>query len=582
MHGSKSTILGLKLVVKAIHQSLAASWALLPANPTKAVFILICVTFLLYGARVIEGGFVGDDCSHLAYAATHSLLEAFTNREAMLDQSYAHVTPILSAAFMLAISLFGLNDHGHYLLSVFTISLVCLASWFFLRHFVSARASLIGTLLWLTTAEVNHVVSSLSMIQYAWGLFFTALTLISINNFSRQKAHWAALATLAYALACLSKELYVPLVFIAWFWPRFARHERLLIALPLTCIAVSYTALRFWLFDGIGGYASFYDDSGHLAKHFVTALGSFWKLIAGQEPALWVAKLAVGLVVVHGLFSGRRPSLLFVLVCAFCLLAPIAQVLALGNLTSERLSFLVAWCVAIYAAWTAHHHPFRISLLLVAVCLQLIARFPAKPVDDFLGRHKTENRYLVDAPSGAAPLFAPRSPWIVYFNSTRLARVVIAGDQAPEILSSVDDLETLSSSEAERVVSWNSQCNCVQMLGPSVWNLVEEERLRLVCGAGFSWSGEVRMDKLSERVYRIAWKVDSPPARVSIELKNLGHFEVPKSGSRSFGRDTTFDLAPTIQVRARADLESGEVLQSAWMEMTTRVSSSVTWGRPNS
>ena len=559
-------------------ESLGPRLESLTKSPGQMAIVFICITFLLYGNKVIEGGFVGDDCSHLAYAATHTLLEAFTDRQAMLDQSYAHITPMLSAAFMLAVGIFGLNDHGHYLLSVSMILLTGFATWFFIRQFVNASAALAGSLLWLTATEVNHVVSSLSTIQYALGLLFTVICLLSISKFSRGSRLWPVIATVTYAMACLSKEIYVPIVVVAWFWPRFSSYERLCIALPMTCIAVLYTFLRVWLFDGIGGYSSLYDPVD-LGQRLLTGLDSLRKLLIGNKPTLWAAKVAVGIVLVHGLIWGRRPAPLFMLVCIFCLVAPIAQVLALGNLTSERLSYLIAWCLAMFAVWTANGSPVRIGLLFGAICFQTISMLEQVPVDNFLSRHKIENRYLVDSPSNAAPLFTPRSPWIVYLNSTSLARSVIQGDRPPMVVSSIDGLTDLSTPGAESAVHWDPQCKCLQPLGTSIWNLVEAERDGLLRGSGIEWSGEIRLERRRERHYTLSWQINSHTAQHSIEIKNLGHFDLPNSGSRSFGRDTTFDLPSTIHVRARADLASGAILQTPWMEMSTVASSSVTWGK---
>ncbi|MBC7940450.1 MAG: hypothetical protein H7Z19_11900, partial [Chitinophagaceae bacterium] len=175
---------------------------------------LALLTAVLHGSAV-GGGWRFDDAPHLQFVATYSPWQYFGVREVMLRQSYAHITPWNALFYEIGLPWFGLDARGHHVHLLVVLWATALASFALLQRWLHVVPALAGAVLFLAMPPTAVVGQLLMTGHYAYGLLFSVLSLHCFaGTLQRSGARPAWLAAFFYALACLCKELYVPLVLV--------------------------------------------------------------------------------------------------------------------------------------------------------------------------------------------------------------------------------------------------------------------------------------------------------------------------------------------------------------------------------
>ncbi len=342
--------------------NLFARWVGRLTHPLGAALLLLLVCFGLHRSA-LSGGWQFDDGAHLLMAAKYAPWQYFFVPEVMLESTYAHISPWNVFFYEMGLPFFGLNPVGHYVHLLLVLWGVAYATFFLLGEWLPKPYALFGAVLFLAMPPVAGVAQMLMVGHYVYGLLFTVLALLAFNRaVLTGQTRYALLTAGLYALACLCKELYVPLPAVLLFLPVKTWPVRLRSLLGVAVVAVAYIGFRWWVLGGGGGQGpvaalAFPDGASwlrlqqslfgnQLRGKFAAAvfvLGTLWLLYRGG----W--RMGVWCAVVLGM-----------------LLMPL--ILGTGLSFAEdaiRYAFVIAWAVDVASA--------EIGVLLTATSLAVLA-----------------------------------------------------------------------------------------------------------------------------------------------------------------------------------------------------------------
>lgn len=220
----------------------------------SVVFAWIAVALVTYAAQ-FKGGWRFDDAHHLKFLSEHRFLQYFYDFTAARLQSGAHFTPFNILTYDIPSRFFPLTSPRYfYIFHVTLIGLSAGALFFLLRAVSATIPALIGTAFFLFGMPIAGMAGQLMVGHYITGFIFTSLCLLSYEH-DRPQRLVGIPTLLLYFLACLSKEIFVPIIIYIAVDPREAYLRR---AQRLVCFAIVLAI--FWGLRGlvigaaIGGY----------------------------------------------------------------------------------------------------------------------------------------------------------------------------------------------------------------------------------------------------------------------------------------------------------------------------------------
>src|SRR5699024_4398363 len=191
----------------------------------------------------------------------------------MYGTSYLHIAlfyrPVVNFTFAFDYWLWGLNPFGYHLTNTLLHGLTAVLVVITVRSLTaSSRAGVLTGILFAVHPLSVDTVPAIARRQDILMAIFGLLTLwLFAEALRREESHtqWLRMgATIAYALALLSKETAVVLGPLVFLWAvlqqsslRDLRAYRQVMrdVLPLVGVAVAYLAVRFIVLGGIGGYS---------------------------------------------------------------------------------------------------------------------------------------------------------------------------------------------------------------------------------------------------------------------------------------------------------------------------------------
>lgn len=215
----------------------------------------LILLWILYHETLNTWWLIDDPC-HLFYVSQNGLFTAFYDPARTF--SPINFTPMLPFSFGLDYFLFGLNPepfYWHHLLS-FTATLI--AGYILFGYFFPPLISCIILSSFISSLPFCDATFHLMVRHYIEGLFFSFISLILFLAAIREgKNAYYYTSALFYLLACISKEVYVPL--IALFAVLLLTKEKLSLKVlyPYITVFVLYFLWRFYML-GIEGMASAY------------------------------------------------------------------------------------------------------------------------------------------------------------------------------------------------------------------------------------------------------------------------------------------------------------------------------------
>lgn len=281
-----------------------------------------------------SAGWRHEDGLHLDFALTHPWWSYFVNPKVAALQSYAHISPFNALWYDLNLALWGLNPQRWYLSLAGVMALCCGLVAVLCRDFLGLKwAVAAGLGLGFLPSSAAVVMSNMTG-HYAQGLAFSLISALCFKSAlaasRRDKVLWAGACILFYAMACLSKELYVLLPFVLfWMGPQYTLRNRISLLLPLMTIFVGYFVWRDHVLGStIGGYTGKLQLAA-LVGNLPARLG---QAFVGPDLPAWLLSLvlavAMFLAISHqtGGLAGRFQALVRIGVIALLALAPLAGV----------------------------------------------------------------------------------------------------------------------------------------------------------------------------------------------------------------------------------------------------------------
>ena len=164
-------------------------------------------------APTLPLGFTADDGALVAFSARHGAAEILLDPATLRAGSSANLTPLMHLFYSLNLSLWGLDARGFRAAQVALAVASALTYHALLRRFARPAFALLGSLALVASLPFFYVSSSLMTNHYVAGLAFSCAALLAYARELERRRWGASVASAAlYALAALSKEVYLPAI----------------------------------------------------------------------------------------------------------------------------------------------------------------------------------------------------------------------------------------------------------------------------------------------------------------------------------------------------------------------------------
>ncbi|ALO45259.1 hypothetical protein [Pseudohongiella spirulinae] len=418
---------------------------------------------LVVNFGVLSGSWRWDDPQVLLHAHQFSWLQDLTRPDIWQQFSPANLTPLLILSFEVDLILFGLQPALFYVHQLLALAAgagmlaLCLHLW------CRPGAALAGGVLFLTGLPVMLVSEQLMTRHYAEGLVLALLALYGYVRYLRTEQLWVLmLASAAYLLACMAKEVYVPLPLLLLCVPDANVRQRLVASAPFFVILLVYALWRSYMLPSVGGgYAdsSTYLDVAYLAQVLVS-YASFPHLLTGS---LWLLAVIVfsALTVVYLLRTRRFPWR--ALVVAALVLGPLAPLVGWpGIQLADRYLFVVWAALSFAVAFMADRSGQKTALAAVPL-LAIVSVLHALPVRSEVAakaeEFEVQGQFIWVQDASAAFVPTPDVAATLWFvNGLRDFKAGLGLGSSP--VAVVDNLY-LARSEARQLWEWQADCNCM-------------------------------------------------------------------------------------------------------------------------
>lgn len=291
---------------------------------------------------VLKLGWAWDDLEDLLVVLDRSPFDYLFNPAANPGGRLLF-TPIHSIANEINLFLFGVNPFGFYLNQLIAAWVLFVVTYGFLRLWCRVLPSFLGAVLATSSGPVLitviqlmdvHYLVGLSIMVVAFGFFVLSLRM------NRPGLVW--LGALAYLLAMLSKEVYVPLIVVLPLIPEGSFRERLHRSAPFVGALVIYLV---WRTAMLGALVTPFGVDSPVSK-FLQLPFRIPVFLLGDDVFGWLAIIVFFVVLCGALMTSPRLIPLAAAVAAGVLL-PLAPI-AFRIDSQERALLLPAWagCVA--------------------------------------------------------------------------------------------------------------------------------------------------------------------------------------------------------------------------------------------
>lgn len=300
---------------------------------------------------VLDAYWRADDPAILLHAISSPWLADFHDPLIWRKLSPSNLTPWLTLSFHLDHFVAGAKPQLFYFHQLLACSVVAVAAYRLAREWAPPLVAFLGVVLFLCGASTASVVELLMTRHYLEGMVFSLLALLGfLRALDRRDMRWAWAGALAYMLASMAKEVYVPLVLVLLVVPRGSLYDRLRMALPFLTVAVLYVPWRGYMLGSlIGGYSSagpagvaVLSEAARTAlKLPAFVLGPYWAWIGGPLALLLMARAV----------KDARLALLVGVVAAAVLLPLIPLVRSPGIAGPDRYTFVLWFVVCMACSW---------------------------------------------------------------------------------------------------------------------------------------------------------------------------------------------------------------------------------------
>ncbi len=517
----------------------ALQWYRIAGHPLAITLMLAMICLGLHYSA-LSGGWRFDDGPHLFFTANYSPWQYFFVPDIMRQQSWAHITPWNAFFYELGLPFFGLRPAGHYAHLIAILYLSAVASFLLLRLWFNSLTAFMGSALFLSMPATGTIAQLLMTGHYAYGLLFTILAFYCfVRGLRENNLLLSVIAAGFYALACLSKELYVPIIAILFFYPEKSLKDRLHHLWALLSIAIIYVVVRLVVLQGIGGYGQppilgQLSWNEILADLFTTLLGNQW--IAGFIGLYCI----ISLLVARTLYP-QKIDILFVLSIVITIAFPIFPILqnGFGDALSSRVLLFIGWIFAMTLAWLTHlSRVHAITLIIVASALTISQQQTIATIAGISSIMEKQNQFLIENEQNGL-LLPFQFKDLNYLAQMQKTRWILTRMQSPALIRSDKELIALDEKNKKNLHTYNDACRCVESLTESqVSEITNKIQQQLTTGHNQSIGIHVAVEDQGKRKL-LQWEFSGPSGQFLLHIQNYGRLTLPASGKMAFGIDVT-------------------------------------------
>ncbi len=518
----------------------SSKWESILTHPLVVSITLLMLCVGLHRS-VLSAGWRFDDGAHLYFAATYSPWEYFFIPEIIRQQSWANFTPFNALFYDLGLPLFGLNPTGHYAHMLLVLWLTAIVTYFLLRLWFTALTALLSAALFITMPATSAIAQMLMTGHYAYGLLFSVLMFLCFaQGLQKNDIRFTLSAALFYALACWSKELYVPLIAVLLFLPVDDWKKRFFHLRPFILVAIVYTIYRVIVLEGIGGYGTS-SLSGSPKVLDVLNNISLTFFVHEQIRNFSIAYLFISLIVAV-LFQDKRISLIFFTATIIVISLPILSLLKkgfFGDVTGIRLFYLIGWASVAWLAWLVNSNKFHSwTLIALIICFISTQSSIASSIRDLSIITEQQNLFLLKGTEKQV-LLPFEFDHLNKLDSLQRAKLLIQSQSSPVLLRNMEELKELSQNQKEALYKFKAECNCIQSISDAEYSdLLGDFNRRLAKGAEQVLNVSLDIENLGHlKLFR--WKFEGGEGNYDLYIREFEKIELPPSGWTQFGLDVT-------------------------------------------
>jgi hypothetical protein len=343
------------------------------AAPFLSFCMPVFLLWILYH-NVLQNWWLIDDPCHLFYISQNGIYPAFF--DPARGFSPINFTPWEPLSLGFDYMFFGFNPAPFYWHQMISLSILLLCAQVILLRFLSPFIAAFTLSLFVSSVPLCDAANHLMTRHYIEGLIFA---LISIYLFmkaqEKDNVNYTYGSAFFYLLACLAKEVYVPLIVIFIAASTGTAKERLKSVYPFLLVAVIYTLWRFHMLDSSGMLSAYPHipvtgkDVLYLPLSIIKTMGwdSIWQLM--------MAGLLFMAFVLYILKNNWRSNA-FILLLAICVIVPIMPV---ASTVYSRYLFLFSFVYFIgiglglqYLCETPFLKTFKIGMVVTIAVVSLM------------------------------------------------------------------------------------------------------------------------------------------------------------------------------------------------------------------
>ena len=157
------------------------------------------------------------DDTQIVSVVMRNNLDFFYKPASESGTSWANFTPWLYFNYWIDVQLFGLNTWGFGFHQLLSVVFVVLSLYLVLKGSLGRPLTLLFLAWFFITPVSNTIVQILCTRHYLEGLGFSALSIYCYSKYMKEdQGKWLLVSAGLYAIACLNKEVYVPLICVIY------------------------------------------------------------------------------------------------------------------------------------------------------------------------------------------------------------------------------------------------------------------------------------------------------------------------------------------------------------------------------
>ncbi len=552
----------------------ARLWETVATHPFFVIPLLATLCLCLHYSA-LSGGWRYDDGQHMYFVTQHSPWQYFVLPDIIREQSWANFTPWNALFYEIGLPFFGLEPTGYYAHLLLVIGLSAAMTFFLLRLWLTPLAALIGSALFLAMPATGAIGQMLMTGHYAYGLLFSILTFYFFTRSIQEKNfNLSLLAAACYVMACLSKEVYVPIIAILIFLPISDWKTRCSYLWPSGVVTLAYTLFRWMVLTGFGGYGIPFDANIILSSstwiHFVSSLmGSGW---------MWQSILSYLVIAILIAIFTKKLSInfVFLLMALTVLFLPVVPVLQLG-FTKDLLRYLffMSWALAVLLSCFIDQNKFHILLLIpVMGILGFSQHQTAKEIQNVSRIMESQSQFLIDG-STEDRLLPVNFDEVDKLDAFRKIVTLYKDHPPPLLLSDEEELFHLGEGIGSHVFHFNAQCQCIRNMGKADYqNHITRFRSQLAAGADQPISVFLKVEDQGFRK-RLEWQFLGAEGTFQLYIRGFDVLILPPTGQLTFAN--TGLLKQELLVYVHLISPQGWIARSPLLALNPTITNYVSW-----